>query len=101
MWWLAICGDQWLYTIRSNLKDDQDSGKVIKVPPYVRLFFGLAPSNNTLMLRPAIMQVLAIVMMIVSLVVRRSVAIQDSMLVFVLIGIYLVLVLAIFALLNR
>jgi uncharacterized membrane protein YqaE (UPF0057 family) len=84
MFWLLLCGMQWLLGSGAEVYP----GETIRVPRYVRLLFGLAPSTDTLRMRPAIMQILAIIMMPVSIYLRRMMAMTDLALAMLLMLFY-------------
>lgn len=100
LWWLVVCGVQWLHPAQRLPKEGPHSIEVLRVPPFVRLMFGLAPTSNVIQLRPAIMQILAVVMMAVSLVLRRVMNVENTSLALILLGIYFIVLIVISAVLD-
>lgn len=84
MFWVLLCGIQWLLGSGAAAHP----GEVVHVPRHVRLFFGLAPSTDTLRVLPAIMQGMALIMMPVSIWMRRFVTMNDLELAMLLIVVY-------------
>lgn len=100
MIWLISWGFHWI--LERRLQTGDDSIETLHVRSYIRLFFGLKPSNNILSLRPAIGQILAAIMTIASIFLRRLVTIQNpGVVLLVFLGIYWILAMAVFKALDR
>lgn len=100
MIWLISWGGHWI--LERRLQTGDDSIETLRVRPYIRLLFGLKPSNNILSLRPAIGQILAVFMALVSIFFRHLVTIQDpGVVLLAFLGIYWILAMAAFKALDR
>lgn len=64
--------------LEKRLQAGDDSVETLQVPSYARLFFGLKPTSDILILRPAIAQTLAMTMAVVSIVLRRFIALEEQ-----------------------